>query len=632
MAKKTAKKKVTVMITAFRDGFQSVYGARVLTKDFLPALEAAVHAGLDYFEIGGGARFQSAYFYCQEDAFASMDACRKAAPKANLQTLARGVNVVGLESQSSDMIKLHAEMFRKHGVTTIRNFDALNDVDNLDYSGRCIHDAGLKHEVCVSMMALPPHLGGAHDEAFYIRTLKAIMKAGIPFDSVCFKDASGTTTPRIVYESIKGARKVLAPEIPIHYHTHETAGIGLACYQAALDAGATMIDLSLAPVSGGTAQTDAIIMWHALRGTDYDLGFDYEKVLEAEEVFKDCMKDYFVPPEALAVEPLIPFCPLPGGALTANTQMLRDNGIMDKFPQVIAGMEEVVAKGGFGTSVTPVSQFYFQQSFNNVLHGAWKKIAPGYGQMVLGYFGHTPVKPDPEIVKIASEQLKLPPTKESPRAINDRDPKKGRAAAVKLLRAASLPETDENVFIAATCGDKGIQFLKGEATLGIRKNQPAAAAAAAPAGDGKPRGYTVSVNNRSYSIFLQNDTATVNGLQYRFDVKEGAEMPVAAAARSAAAAPVATTAPAAPAAAAPRPAPAAAATASGTAVNAPLPGAVVRIEVKVGDQVKAGSNLLVLEAMKMENEIKSPVDGAVAQIAVTQGQQVSAGQLLVVIA
>jgi len=535
-----AKKKVTVMITAFRDGFQSVYGARVLTGDFLPALEAAAHAGFDYFEIGGGARFQSAYFYCNEDAFASMDACRKAAPKANLQTLARGVNVVGLESQSSDMIKLHAVMFKKHGVTTIRNFDALNDVDNLDYSGRCIHEAGLKHEVCVTLMALPPHLSGAHDAPFYIKTLKGILKAGIPFDSLCFKDASGTAQPRIVFETIKEARKTLPSEIPIHFHTHETAGIGLACYQAALDAGATMIDLALAPVSGGTSQTDAIVMWHALRGTDYDLGFDYEKVLEAEAVFKDCMKDYFVPPEALAVEPLIPFCPLPGGALTANTQMLRDNGIMDKFPQVIAGMEEVVAKGGFGTSVTPVSQFYFQQSFNNVLHGPWKKIAPGYGQMVLGYFGRTPVAPDKEVRRICQEQMKLPPTTESPRAINDRDPKKGRAAAVKMLQAAKLPETDENVFIAATCGDKGIQFLNGEAQLGIRKNEPAKPASKAD--DGTPKGYTVSVNNRRYAIFLQGTTATVDGLQYQFNVKEGAEAPVAT---GSAAAPVAAAAPAA---------------------------------------------------------------------------------------
>ena len=132
-----SKKKVNFMCTAFRDGFQSVYGARVLTADFLPALEAARDAGMDYFEAGGGARYQSLYFYCNEDAFDMMDAFRATAgPDANLQTLARGTNVVGLESQSSDIIRLHAEMFKKHGITTIRNFDALNDVNNLIYSGQ----------------------------------------------------------------------------------------------------------------------------------------------------------------------------------------------------------------------------------------------------------------------------------------------------------------------------------------------------------------------------------------------------------------------------------------------------------------------------------------------------------------
>ncbi|MEX0741935.1 MAG: hypothetical protein WD079_04000, partial [Phycisphaeraceae bacterium] len=131
-------KRINVMVTAFRDGFQSVFGARVLTKDFLPALEAAKEAGLNHFEVGGGARFQSLYFYCNEDAFDMMDACRRVAgPEADLQTLARGINVVGLESQSSDIIKMHAELFKKHGISTIRNFDALNDVDNLDFSGRC---------------------------------------------------------------------------------------------------------------------------------------------------------------------------------------------------------------------------------------------------------------------------------------------------------------------------------------------------------------------------------------------------------------------------------------------------------------------------------------------------------------
>ena len=148
-----SKKKVRFMCTAFRDGFQSVYGARVFTQDFLPAIAAAREAGIDYFEAGGGARFQSLYFYCREDAFEMMDAFRATAgPDADLQTLSRGVNVVGLESQPSDIVKLHAELFKKHGISTIRNFDALNDVDNLIYSGQCIVDAGLHHQVCVTLM------------------------------------------------------------------------------------------------------------------------------------------------------------------------------------------------------------------------------------------------------------------------------------------------------------------------------------------------------------------------------------------------------------------------------------------------------------------------------------------------
>ncbi len=145
------------MDTSLRDGFQSVFGARVLTDDFIPAVEAAVHAGIDHLEAGGGARFQSLFMYCGESAFDMMDRFRQAAgPRTRLQTLARGINVVALAAQPADMIDLHARMFKKHGITHIRNFDALNDVRNLILSGKCIKNAGLHHQVCVTMMELPP--------------------------------------------------------------------------------------------------------------------------------------------------------------------------------------------------------------------------------------------------------------------------------------------------------------------------------------------------------------------------------------------------------------------------------------------------------------------------------------------
>ncbi len=597
------KKKIRFMCTAFRDGFQSVFGARVLTEDFLPAVEAAVDAGIDYFESGGGARFQSLFFYCNENAFDMMDSFRKTVgPDVELQTLGRGVNVVGLESQSEDIIKLHAKLFKKHGVTSIRNFDALNDYHNLIHSGQAITDEGLNHQVSVTMMALPPGCTGAHDPDFYEQTLKEILDAGIPYKSVCFKDASGTATPAVVYETMKRARKMLPEGTVIHFHTHETAGTGTLCNKAAIEGGADQIDLSMSPVSGGTGQPDVLTMWHALRGTDFELDVDVDKVVKAERVFKDCMKDYFMPPEARAVEPMIPWSPMPGGALTANTQMLRDNNIMDKFPAIIDAMKEVVERGGFGTSVTPVSQFYFQQAFNNVLFGNWKKIAPGYGKMVLGYFGKTPTKPDPEIVKLASEQLELQPTERPVVELNNEDSTKGVEMAKKMLSDAGIEETEDNIFIAATCKEKGIDFLLGKAQLGVRKIEKKDEKQD-ESGSGK---YTVTLEGKKYSVSIEGDKTVVNGKEYNTDIKEGIEEGSDKGSDSSKGG-------------------------GGVEVTASMPGKIFKMPTEVGEAVEKGDTILILEAMKMETEVKAPEDGTIVEFMVEVGDQVGDGDVLAVI-
>jgi len=595
-------KKIEVMNTAFRDGFQSAYGARVLTPDFLPAVAAARDAGIRHFEAGGGARFQSLYFYCNENAFDMMDQFRATAgPDANLQTLARGINVVALDSQPRDVIDLHAKMFKKHGMTTIRNFDALNDANNLIDSGRSIVNHGLKHEVCVTLMALPPGCEGAHDAAFYAKTLEDILAAEVPFDSVCFKDASGTTTPAVIYETIKAARQRLPGDTRLVFHTHDTAGTGVVCYRAAIEAGVDQVDLSLAPCSGGTCQPDYASLWHALRGSGYELDIDIDKVMAAAEVFKDCMKDYFMPPEAKAVEPLIPWSPMPGGALTANTQMMRDHGILDRYGEVINAMGEVVRLGGFGTSVTPVSQFYFQQAFNNVMFGKWEKFAEGYGKMVLGYFGRTPCPPDPGIIRIASQKMGLPVNTRPPIELDEENPNKGLKAARRKLEEAGLVPTEENLFIVAACGDKGITFLKGEAKVNVRKNQPAARADAAA---GKPDAFEVKVGNHSYVVCFDKDgKASVNGHPY--------DVQVAAATDGAQAAP--------------------ASTGNATEIKAPMPGVVVKVHRQPGEKVATGEAIMTLEAMKMEMPVTAPAAGVIASVAVKNGDSVSAGQTLAII-
>ena len=486
------------MDTSFRDGFQSCFGARVKTQDFLPVLEAAVSAGNENFEIGGGARFQSLYFYCQEDAFEMMDAARSVVgPDINLQTLARGANVVGLESQSRDIIDLHAKLFKKHGITTIRNFDALMDIRNLAYSGECITNAGLKHQVVIALMGLPPGLNETycHSPEFYTDKLKEILDANVPYDSVAFKDASGTTPPAIVYKSIKNARELLPEGTIIQFHTHDTAGMGVAANYAAIEAGADIIDLAMDPVSGGTSQVDILTMWQRLRDTGFTIDIDPEKILEVEKMFTDHMDKYYLPPEAVAVNPVIPFSPMPGGALTANTQMMRDNDSLDLFPKVIENMREVVAKGGYGSSVTPVSQFYFQQAFANTVQEKWSTITESYGKMLLGYFGKTPVEPDQKIKELASTQLNLEPTDEDIHDINDRNSKLGVDYNKKLLAEEGLEVTEENIFISATCGSRGISFLKGEGKDGIRYKEDVSPDST----DG------TSASSRSYKLRVDGD-------------------------------------------------------------------------------------------------------------------------------
>jgi pyruvate carboxylase subunit B len=593
-------KTIRFMDTSLRDGFQSVFGARALTDDFIPAVESAVHAGIEHMEAGGGARFQALFMYCGESAFDMMDRFRAAAgPSASLQTLARGINVVALSAQPKDMIDLHAKMFKKHGMTHIRNFDALNDVRNLTYSGECITNAGLHHQVVVSMMELPPGCSGAHDAPFYIKTLQEILDSGLPYDSICFKDASGTSNPNKFYETIKAARKLLGKDATIWAHTHETAGVGITQYKAAIEAGCDGVDLARSPLSSGTCQPDMLSLWHALKGTDYSLDIDVTKIMAANRVLEECLQDYFFPPEAQKVSSEVILSPMPGGALTANTMMMRDTGTLDLYPKVIEAMSECVARGGFGTSVTPVSQFYFQQAYANVTQGPWKKITDGYGKMVLGYFGRTPVAPDPEIVKLAEDQIGKPVFKGDPLDVLEPGIPKAKA----LLEENGLPVTDENIFIVGALetpgGNKGLDFLKGERPINVRKvaakTDGVALETAAPVSTPAMNGaadYTVTVEGKAYQVTVEAATGEVKTIAPAQAVK-----------------PVAT-----------------------VSVKAKLQGIVSEIFVTSGDHVKRGDSLMILEAMKMETPVVSPCDGEIVSIEVEKNQVVKPEQLVATIA
>ena len=585
-----SKKYIDIMDTTFRDGFQSVFGGRVLMQDFMPAVEEAAKAGVKHFEFGGGARFQSLFFYLNENAFDMMDRFREiVGPDANLQTLSRGINTVALDTGSREIVDLHAKMFKKHGTTTIRNFDALNDVSNLSYSAECVNRHGLKHEAVITMMDLPPGCEGAHTVEFYEKILKQILDSGMKFSSLCFKDASGTSHPKKVYETIKMAKSLLPDNSHVRFHTHETAGVSVACYLAALEAGADGIDTAVDPLSGGTSQPDILTMLHATKNSNYNLGdLENNKILKYREVLIESLKEYYFPSEAQKVSPLIPFSPMPGGALTANTQMMRDNNILEKFPSVIDAMGEVVSKGGYGTSVTPVSQFYWQQAFSNVMFGEWEKIADGYGRMVLGYFGKTPTTPDSKIVELASKQLELEPTTENPLDIADRDERKSLDYWKNILSEKEIDTTEENIFISAACAEKGIEFLEGKGKVNVRKitDEESSTDNKASKKSSKASTYTIVLNGESFNV----------------QVAEGSDVEIAPTTGNNQSSSSQLTNDI--------------SSSDGESVPAPVNGNVIKVLCSIGDSVEPDQTVMVLESMKMEIEVKAGVSGKVNAITV----------------
>jgi pyruvate carboxylase subunit B len=235
----------------------------------------------------------------------------------------------------------------------------------------------------------------------------------------------------------------MPPEMLLWQHTHDTASTAVSCYMAGIAAGVDGIDLSVRPMASGTVQPDVRSMAHALKGTGYSLDIDDKKMMEIEKVLTDLMKDYDFNPTTTTADARVLGFPMPGGAIGPNVHMMVKAGILDKYSEVLAEFPIVVEAGGAWTSVTPGSQQYWLQAFNNVLYGRWKKINDGYGKAVLGYFGKTPLPPDPEVIKIASEQLDKPvfngdPLEAAPKNI---DP------ARKALEERGLPVNDKNIFL-----------------------------------------------------------------------------------------------------------------------------------------------------------------------------------------
>jgi pyruvate carboxylase subunit B len=657
-------KTIRVMLTTFRDGLQSVFGGKVRLQDFLPAMEEAARLGVRHFEFGGGALFQAPYFYLGQNPFENMRAMRRAVGAgAELQILTRSVSGVTLTTQSPEALALQARLMAAAGTTIDRNFDYMNDVRNLAATGRPIVEAGMHHQAVIALMGLPFESDRVHTPEFYIDVGRQILESGVHVDSIALKDASGTTDAVTVYRTAQGLRRLMPPEMPLWMHTHDTAGTALTCYLAAIHGGADGIDLSIRPLAGGTSQPDIRSMVHLLKGTGYSLDIDAQRLSKVERMLEELLADYAFNPTTTTIDARVLGFPMPGGAIGPNVHMMVKAGILDRYGEVLAEFPTVVEAGGAWTSVTPGSQQYWLQAFNNVLYGRWEKIEQGYGMAVLGYFGRTPLPPSPDVVARASEQLGMPPFDGDPLEAAPKTMDEARAA----LEERGLPVTEENTFLVLAAmvpgrkmeSNEGIRLLEGRSKLDIPLKKPASgdvAAAGAGGGTGTSGGSgssasgdggtPASAGGAPASAPAAVPAAPTGPFTTRCRVQEGGKTrtftitlePVViadpggtdpGAAGGGAGASGADAASRATGAAAGSAAPAAApAEAGGRQVFSTFAGSVevVDVTVTVGQRIEAGAIVASVEAMKAKHDIRSPHGGTVQAVHVRIGDEIDSSR------
>lgn len=614
-------KKIRVMLTPFRDGLQSSFGGKVRIQDYLPAMEfAAKEMGVRHMEFGGGARYQAPFFYLGEDPFETMQKMRETVgPDVDLQILTRSISGVTLQAQNYDSLKLQAKLMKEHGTTWDRNFDYMNDTDLLVKTGRPIVESGMHHQTSISLMGLPFESDKVHTPGFYISIGKKLLESDIQIDSICLKDASGTTDPKTFYETAFGLKKIMPPEMPLWAHTHDTASMAVSQYMAAIAGGADGIDLSVRPLASGTVQPDIRSMAHALKGTGYSLDLDSSKVQLLENILNEGMKDYEFNPVTTMADPRVLGFPMPGGAIGPNVHMMVKAGLLDRYGDILAEFPVVVEAGGAWTSVTPGSQQYWLQAFNNVLYGRWENIENGYGRAVLGYFGKTPLPPDPEVVKKASEQLDLPPFEGDPfEAIPD-----NISGAKKALEEKGLPVTEKNTFLVVSAmvpGKKielneGMRLLTGKARIDVplkKMEEPKAAE--------KPKSMPLVVAPSDMAPLTTKCTVVEGGNTRCFMVTvEPATGTEASHVRTPTI---------------PTSAPAASTGVQENTIYSTFAGSVelIDITVKVGDAVTKGQTVAMVEAMKATHAIKSPYEGIVVSIQADIGDEVDSSEPILTIA
>ena len=388
--------KIKIMETVLRDGQQSQIATRMPTSDMIPILETMDQAGYYSLEMWGGATFDSCLRFLNEDPWERLREIRKHVKNTKLQMLLRGQNLLGYKNYADDVVEDFVKKSVENGIDIIRVFDALNDVRNLKTAIAACKKAGGHCQTAISYTTSP-----IHTVDYFVALAKEMADAGA--DSVCIKDMAGVLTPNDCFELVSRIKKEIS--VPLEVHTHATGGIAEMTYLKAVEAGADIIDTAISSFAGGTSQPATESVAIALDGLGYDTGLDLAKLSAIAKHF-DPVRDRFrkngqLNPKVKDVEPKALIYQVPGGMLSNLLSQLKDQGLEDRYQDVLAEVPKVRKDLGYPPLVTPLSQMVGTQALMNVISGQPYKMIPNeIKDYVRGLYGRPPVPIAPEMQKI----------------------------------------------------------------------------------------------------------------------------------------------------------------------------------------------------------------------------------------
>lgn len=383
--------KLKITETVLRDGHQSLIATRMKTEDMLPVLEQMDQVGYHAFEMWGGATFDSCLRFLDEDPWIRLRKINLRLKKTKLQMLLRGQNILGYKHYPDDILEKFIKKSIDNGIDIIRIFDALNDPRNMEKAIEFTKKYG-GHAQGTIVYTISP----IHNINHYLETANKLKELGV--DSLCIKDMAGLLTPYIAYDLVKKLKASL--DIPINLHTHCTSGIASMMYLKAIEAGVDIIDTALASFASGTSQPATQSIVAALAGSDYDTGLDLEVLNDIDNHFREVRDKNSEYLGSMAIEPRVLTNQIPGGMLSNLQNQLKEQGMIDKYDEVLREVPKVREDLGFPPLVTPTSQITGTQAvFNVITEERYQYVSQELKEYVKGMYGRPPGEIKPNIKK-----------------------------------------------------------------------------------------------------------------------------------------------------------------------------------------------------------------------------------------